>query len=143
MPVLVESAPHVTFLDVRSKEEAVASLVLQLDVNQRLVVDAVMQREHVISTGIGMGIAIPHAKITGLEEFHVVIGVVQHEGIEWDAIDHLPVKLIILICGPDDRHKEYLALLSSLTKKIKQEEVRQILFSAKNPEEVVKIFASC
>ena len=143
MPVLVESAPHVTFLDVRSKEEAVASLVLQLDVNQRLVGDAVMQREHVISTGIGMGIAIPHAKITGLEEFHVVIGVVQHEGIEWDAIDHLPVKLIILICGPDDRHKEYLALLSSLTKKIKQEEVRQILFSAKNPEEVVKIFASC
>ncbi len=143
MTAVIENVPCVSFLDVRSKEEAIASLVSELDVNHSVVIDAVMQRERVISTGIGIGIAIPHAKISGLDEFHVVIGIVEHEGIDWEAIDHLPVKLIILICGPDDRHKEYLGLLSSLTKKIKQEEVRQALFSSKNREEVVKIFTAC
>lgn len=143
MTAVIESAPYVCILNSRSREEAIASLVSELDVDHKVVYEAIMQRERVISTGIGIGIAIPHAKIAGIEEFNVVIGIVQHEGINWDAIDHLPVKLIMLICGPDDRHREYLQLLSELTKKIKQESVRQALFSAKNREEVVKIFQEC
>ncbi len=143
MTAVIESAPYVCILNARSREEAIASLVSELDVDHKMVYEAIMQRERVISTGIGIGIAIPHAKISGIEEFNVVIGIVQHEGINWDAIDHLPVKLIMLICGPDDRHREYLQLLSELTKKIKQESVRQALFSAKNREEVVKIFGEC
>ncbi len=143
MTAVIESVPCACILNVKSKTEAISSLVAELDVDHKVVYEAIMQRERVISTGIGIGIAIPHAKISGMEEFHVVIGIVQHEGINWDAIDHLPVKLIMLICGPDDRHSEYLQLLSELTKKIKQESVRQALFSAKNREEVVKIFSEC
>ncbi len=140
---MLQQAPCVTFLHSKTRAEAIHTLIESLDVDQKLVFDAVMQRERVISTGIGIGIAIPHAKIAGIEEFSVGIGIVRHEGIEWDAIDNLPVKLILLICGPDDRHKEYLQLLSELTKKIKQETVRQALFSAKTEEEVVKIFEEC
>ena len=143
MTVAVENAPYVCILNAKSREEAIASLVKELDVDHKVVYEAIMQREKIISTGIGIGIAIPHAKIAGIDEFNVVIGIVQHEGIDWDAIDHLPVKLVMLICGPDDRHREYLQLLSQLTKKIKQESVRQALFSCKNREEVVKIFEEC
>ncbi len=143
MTVAVENAPYVCILNAKSREEAITSLVAELDVDHKVVCDAIMHRERVISTGIGIGIAIPHAKIAGIDEFNVVIGIVQHEGLDWDAIDHLPVKLIMLICGPDDRHREYLQLLSKLTKKIKQESVRQALFSCKNREEVVKIFEEC
>lgn len=141
--VTIETAPQVCFLQAKTKQEAIFELVSELDLDHNSVFEAVMQRERVISTGIGIGIAIPHAKLAGVEDFHVVIGVVDHEGIDWDAIDHLFVRLVILICGPDDRHREYLQLLSELTKKIKQEKVRQALFSAKNREEVVKIFEAC
>jgi nitrogen PTS system EIIA component len=143
MTVAVENAPYVCILHAKTKEEAIAELVEELDVDHKRVYEAIMHREKVISTGIGIGIAIPHAKISGILEFSVVIGIIQHEGINWDAIDHLPVKLVMLICGPDDRHKEYLSLLSELTKKIKLESVRQALFSCKNREEVVKIFEEC
>jgi PTS system nitrogen regulatory IIA component len=139
----VESKPHVLFLDVKSKEEAIKKLVLELDVDHSKVFDAVIQRERVISTGIGIGIAIPHAKIEEFEDFHVVIGIFKHDGVDWDAIDRLAVKLVLLICGPQDRHGDYLQLLSKLTKKIKEEETRQALFLAKTHEEVVKIFQEC
>jgi PTS system nitrogen regulatory IIA component len=102
-----------------------------------------MQRERVVSTGIGIGIAIPHAKIEEIDDFYVAIGIIKNEGVDWDAIDHLPVKLVLLICGPQERHGEYLQLLSKLTKKIKEEETRRALFVAKTEEEVVKIFQEC
>ena len=140
MVTQVGSQFQVVFVDAKNKESAIRALIAELDANHDKVFEAVMQREKVISTGIGIGIAIPHAKIEGLDDFSVVIGVVNHAGIPWDAIDRLPVRLILLIAGPDDRHKEYLQLLSRLTKTIKQEIVRQALFSAKDREEVVKIF---
>ncbi len=139
----VESKPYVSFLNVRNKEEAIKKLVSELNLNHSKVFDAVMQRERVISTGIGIGIAIPHAKIEETDDFHVVIGIFKHDGVDWDAIDHLPVKLVLLICGPQDRHGDYLQLLSKLTKKIKEEETRQALFLAQTEEEVVKIFQEC
>jgi PTS system nitrogen regulatory IIA component len=132
--------PEVVFLDVQNKQDAISILVDQMSGDKKLIFDAVMKREKVISTGIGIGIALPHAKLAGLEEFQITIGIVNHDGIDWQSIDELPVKLIILICGPDDKHKEYLKLLSELTKKIKQENFRQSLFLAKSREEVVKIF---
>jgi PTS system nitrogen regulatory IIA component len=132
--------PEVVFLDVQNKQDAISILVDQMSGDKKLIFDAVMKREKVISTGIGIGIALPHAKLAGLEEFQITIGIVNHDGINWQSIDELPVKLIILICGPDDKHKEYLKLLSELTKKIKQENFRQALFLAKSREEVVKIF---
>jgi PTS system nitrogen regulatory IIA component len=142
--IAVEKEPFtVAFVDAHSKEEAIAALISELDIDQQAVYQSVMQRERVISTGIGIGIAIPHAKTQAAEEFDVVIGIVRHSGIEWDSIDQLPVKLIILICGPDNQHKEYLQLLSHWTKKIKQEKIRQALFFAKDREEVVKILAEC
>jgi PTS system nitrogen regulatory IIA component len=135
--------PEVVFLSSTSKSEAIALLCDQMNGDKKLIFDAVMQREKVISTGIGIGIALPHAKLPGLEEFQITIGIVDHDGIDWESIDELPVKLIILISGPDDKHKEYLKLLSSLTKKIKEESFRNALFSSKSREEVVKIFQEC
>lgn len=139
----IENKPIVSFLDAKTREEAIKKLVLELDVDHSKVFDAVMQREKVISTGIGIGIAIPHAKIEEINDFYVVIGIMKNEGVNWDAIDNLPVKLVLLICGPQDRHGDYLQLLSKLTKKIKEEETRRALFVAKTEEEVVKIFQEC
>ena len=99
-----------------------------------------MKREETLSTGIGMGIAIPHAKIEDCEEFFIAIGIQQGNGIEWNSIDGLDVKLIFLIGGPKELHQEYLTLLSKLTQTIKDEKTRQGLLQAKNPAEVIEFF---
>lgn len=104
---------------------------------------AIVHRENVVSTGIGMGIAIPHAKCEECDDFFIVVGIHSKGGIDWDAIDGLNVKLIFLIGGPLRMHREYLSLLSKLTSAIREDSLCQKLIRAKSPEDVVKIFENC
>jgi PTS system nitrogen regulatory IIA component len=99
---------------------------------------AVRERERVLSTGIGLGIAIPHAKIPGVARFVVAVG--RHKaGIDFDAIDGRPVHLVVLIAGPQDAQDRYLRLLARLSQRLKQEEVRKKILAAPTPAEIVHI----
>lgn len=107
------------FLDVKTKEEALEKLV-----NQAITIaelpdgerfhQAILDREKIVSTGIGMGVALPHAKLSSYNNFFIAIGILQ-SGIEWNALDGAPVRLLFLIGGPDDKQTEYLKMLSVLT----------------------------
>ena len=139
---------HVVFLDEESQESALKSLISEAHGSGDLkdpqgFYKAIWQREEIISTGIGMGLAIPHAKVTECSDFFIVIGIHQGEGIDWNSIDGVKVKLIFLIGGPKPMHREYLTLLSQLTQVIKDESLRQNLILAKDEREVVKIFQNC
>jgi nitrogen PTS system EIIA component len=101
---------------------------------------AVIDREKIVSTGIGMGIAVPHAKLENCSNFFIAIGIQSDKGIEWKALDGSPVKIIFLIGGPANQQKKYLKLLSHLTTLIKNEKIREKLLHYKDPHEIVKIF---
>src|SRR5437879_1623269 len=98
------------FLDSSSKVEALGTLVKgALSIKElpdgKAFHNAILDREKIVSTGIGMGVAIPHAKLSTLDEFFIVIGILQ-KGVDWNALDGAPVRLIFLIGGPDDRQTE-------------------------------------
>lgn len=99
---------------------------------------AVIEREKIVTTGIGMGVAIPHAKIRGYEQFYIAVALAT-DGIDWNALDGGKVRLIFLIAGPDDKQTEYLKILSLLTHSLKNEELRKQLLSAKSSEELYKL----
>ena len=105
------------------------------------LLSAVRERERVLSTGIGLGIAIPHAKIPGVSRFVVAVGR-QPTGIDFDAIDGRPVTLVVLIAGPQDAQDRYLRLLARLSGRLKQDDVRKKILAAKTPEEIVGILSS-
>lgn len=135
----------VAFLETTTQEQALESLVNLLDQEGKLrdkqaFYQAILQREKIVSTGIGIGVAIPHAKLHGYEDFFIAIGIQKGEGIEWHALDGLPVRLIFMIGGPDDQQTEYLNILSMITTAIKDEARRKQLLKAKTPQEVVAIF---
>jgi PTS system nitrogen regulatory IIA component len=135
----------VAFLDVNSQKEALQSLVDILDKEKKLrdkqsFYDAILEREQIVSTGIGIGVAIPHAKLHGYEDFFIAIGIQKHEGINWQSLDGLPVRFIFMIGGPDNEQTEYLNILSMITGAIKDEERRKKLLKAENPHDVVAIF---
>lgn len=102
---------------------------------------AVRDRERVLSTGIGLGIAIPHAKIHGVTRFVVAVG--RHtRGIDFDAIDGKPVHIVVLIAGPQDAQDRYLRLLARLSGRLRQEEVRKRILSAGEAADIVATLAA-
>ena len=105
------------------------------------LLSAVRERERVLSTGIGLGIAIPHAKIPGVSRFVVAVGR-QPTGIDFDAIDGRPVTLVVLIAGPQDAQDRYLRLLARLSGRLRLDDVRKKILAAQSPDEIVSILAS-
>lgn len=136
----------ICFLDVETRDEAIDHLinaVHQVDLIPRgdTFRDAVLHREQLVSTGIGMGVAIPHAKLSDLDDFFIAIGIQRKKGIEWNALDKAPVRLIFLIGGPDHRQSEYLQILSQLTMAIKDVERRKEILMAQTPQDVISLFS--
>lgn len=134
----------VKLLTVDDRDSALRTLVDLLDEEGKLkdkdaFYQAILEREHIVSTGIGMGVAVPHAKLSGYETFFIAIGI-HPKGIAWDALDGVPVRLVFMIGGPDDKQTEYLQLLSRLTLAIKDEERRKKILQLTNPEDIIALF---
>lgn len=136
----------VCFLDVRNRNEAILQLVNALgdagEIQEReLFFDAILKREQIVSTGIGMGVAIPHAKLQCFNHFFLAVGIQKvKKGIEWDALDGAPVRLIFMIGGPNDQQTNYLKILSNLTVAIKDENRRINILSSESREQVIALF---
>lgn len=131
------------FLDADSRDEALKSMVDQLHSsgklsNPRTFLHAVMEREKIISTGIGMGVAVPHAKLSDFPDFFIAIGIQKEKGLDWGALDNAPVQIIFLIGGPENQQKEYLQILSCLTQAIKNDEIRKSLIMSTSSDEVAQ-----
>lgn len=138
------NADLITFLNADSRDAALKELIAKAKESghlkdSQIFFDALIERERIISTGIGMGVAIPHAKLDAYEEFFIVIGILQ-KGVEWNSLDRAPVRLIFMVGGPDDKQTEYLQILSSLTMAIKDEERRKKILTRNSPEAIMELF---
>jgi PTS system nitrogen regulatory IIA component len=130
-------------LEAEDKDRALVELVdaaaTSEAVTDRLaLLEAVRQREAKLSTGIGLGIAVPHARIDSVASFVVVVG--RHaRGLEFGSIDGRPVHIVVLIAGPREAKTPYLELLAQLSKRLKLESVRTSVVAGASPEEVVAL----
>jgi nitrogen PTS system EIIA component len=100
---------------------------------------AIIEREKIVSTGIGMGVAIPHAKLPSYDQFFIVLGILQ-KPVDWLSLDGAPVRLVFMIGGPDDKQTEYLQILSQLTQAIKDEDRRKKLLTYQDPRKMIELF---
>lgn len=82
---------------------------------RQLVNDAVDERESIMSTGVGNGIAIPHAKVSGLKSAALFVGVLD-KAIDYKSFDGIPVDLIFLVVGPNSTNSDHLKILSRLSR---------------------------
>ena len=134
----------VLHLQSSERDAAIGELIALLDREKKLrdkaaFHQAILEREKIVSTGIGMGIALPHAKLSGYESFFIAIGI-SAKGISWESLDGIPVRLVFMIGGPDDKQTEYLQLLSRLTLAIKDEERRKKILQMTKPEDIIALF---
>lgn len=134
----------VLFLTSETRDEAIQQLVAAAEAHKLLpdptgFYNAIIAREKIVTTGIGMGVSIPHAKLPTLNDFFIVIGILK-KGVDWKALDSAPVRLIFMIGGPDDKQTEYLQILSGLTSVLKDEQRRKKMVAATTPREVLALF---
>jgi mannitol/fructose-specific phosphotransferase system IIA component (Ntr-type) len=93
------------------------------------VLDAVLERESVQSTGIGFGVAIPHGRSAAVRELSMVAGV-SPSPVPFDAIDGEPVRLFFLIVGPEASAGLHVKILSRIARLVRRDGVRQQLLEA-------------
>lgn len=134
----------IVFLDAATRDEAIQALVDTLHStntisDSRHFNQAILDREKLVSTGIGMGVALPHAKMEMCHSFFICLGIL-NKGVNWKAIDNAPVKIVFMIGGPDDKQTEYLQILSHLTQFIKKDEVRKKLLTLNSKEAIMELF---
>ena len=100
--------------------------------------DELLDRERLMSTGIGIGIAVPHTRCPETETFTVAIGR-SAEGVKYDSLDGQPVHLVILIIAPGNDRREYLQLLAKVVMKLKDREFFQKLMDAPTSSDMYDI----
>jgi len=105
------------------------------------LVESLREREKIMSTGIGFGIAIPHAKIASVKEIAFAVGI-SPRGISYDSMDGEPVHLIILVAAGERQHKDYLRMLSNIMTILKNPAVKERIISSQSPDEVLAILKS-
>jgi mannitol/fructose-specific phosphotransferase system IIA component (Ntr-type) len=120
-------------------EDLVDQLVKSHDLPERdKILEAVLTREGKMSTGIGCGLAVPHAKVEHVDKLY--IGVLScSQGVEFDALDKEPVYLIFLILSPENTVGPHIRALSSVSRLMADADVRRNLIDAKDSEAFLNV----
>jgi fructose-specific phosphotransferase system IIA component len=102
------------------------------------VLQAVLEREKMMSTGIGNGVAIPHGKSQGVEELAVALGITSQE-VNFDSLDGKPVRIVFLLVGPEKASSTHIKMLSRISRLLNQAAFRQKLIQAQSSADVMAI----
>lgn len=130
-------------LGSRTKNDVLRELV-ELVADERMGVDAesilgsVREREQVLSTGIGGGVAIPHGKTPFVDQLVLAAGVAPAP-IDFDALDERPVQLFFLLVGPESASGAHVKALSRISRLLRREQLRADLIASGSPADFLRI----
>lgn len=137
--------PEAIMMEMKAREKlaAIKELVDYMVANKFVedgeeFVKALGKRENLESTGIGDGIAIPHARTNAVKGL-ILAFARSPKGVDFSAIDGKPSHLIFLIASPDDKKSEYIVALAKLSRLLRKHDVREQLKRADSPKEILDI----
>lgn len=130
-------------LGSRTKADVLRELVELVTVGRNgidpeAVLASVRERELVLSTGIGGGVAIPHGKTPCVDQLVLAAGV-SATPIDFDALDGKPVQLFFLLVGPESAAGAHVKALSRISRLLRREPLRADLVAARTPEEFLRL----
>ncbi len=131
-------------LQGQTKEDVINELINLFKDDSRVIElekvrDAVLEREKIMSTGVGKGFAIPHGKTNAVTDILAAFGKTTRP-IEYDSLDGHPVYLVFLLVGKDNLVSKHIKLLSRISRMMNKDEFREKLIQAKTSEEILEIF---
>ncbi len=134
----------VTGLAGENKDEIIDAMIELVSSSSKVVDknklrDAILEREKIMSTGVGNGFAIPHGKTDAVTDI-VAAFAVTAEPIDYESLDEKPVRLVFLLVGKDSMVGPHIKLLSRISRLMNKEEFRKRLLSAGSPKELMEMF---
>jgi len=132
-------------LDSRTKNDVLRELVDLVTqgppgagLDASAILESVRDRESVLSTGIGAGVAIPHGKTPNIDQLVLAAGVAPHP-IDFDALDEKPVQLFFLLVGPESAAGAHVKALSRISRLLRRERFRNDLIAATSADEFLRV----
>jgi len=111
-----------------------------LRIDTHTVVDAITMREHLGSTGIGQGVALPHARLASVPRPYAVLATLQKR-IDFDSIDRQPVDVVLLLLSPD-QGRDHLEALACCSRALRDPERTKAIRRADNATELYRAIAA-
>jgi fructose-specific phosphotransferase system IIA component len=127
-------------MDGKTKEDAIKFLVESIADSGIFeksddIFHAVLDRERIMTTGVGNGVAIPHCKHASCNDFKLAIGISKNL-LDFNSIDKKPVSIVFLLVGPNTVAGNHIKLLSKISKLISREEIREKILEFSSEKEV-------
>jgi len=129
---------RVLVLDVATKREALEALIDCLArapgvADRRELAAEVFRREDLMSTGIGLGVGVPHVRLASVREVVVAVGLSRRDIADYASLDGRPVRVVCMVAAGKDQHAEYLRVLAAVTARLRDERCREALRAAPDP----------
>ena len=136
---------YICILTSNTKKEALLEIIGLIEKSGEIkniekLKEGIFYREGLLSTGIGLGIAIPHVRFEEVRQLVMAVGINQQGIKDYEAIDDKPVWIVIMIIAGKEQHREYIRLLSKIVTKLKSGNTLEQLQKADNPEVIYNIF---
>ena len=149
-PVQVKSIlspERVLFLNHPAKRDTLLTLAKNLATapqvkNSRELAIEILKREELMSTAIGMGIAIPHIRLLSVTDLVMSVGISSVGINDFNPLDEEPVRLVFMIAASSNQHSYYLQTLSFFSARLRNRELRNALIKSKTPDEAYNLLAS-
>ena len=139
------AAEQVMTFSAQTKPQLLDTLARRAGTSLRLaepvILEAILQREALGSTGVGQGVAIPHARIPGLGHFFGLFARIDH-AIDFAAIDGQPVDLVFLLLMPAHAGKEHLAALAAISRRLRDRDTVRRLRAAGDAQTIYAILSA-
>ena len=138
------SPERIVFINHTTKRDALVELANNLSTAPQVkyqdeLVTEILKREELMSTAIGRGIAIPHVRLSSVTDLVMSVGICKKDIIDYQSIDEIPVRILIMIAAAYNQHTYYLQTLSFFSSKLKEKELREKLLNTKTPEEAYEL----
>ena len=141
------SLHRILFLNYSSKRDTLLALAENLAAapqvkNRQELASEILKREELMSTAIGCGIAIPHARLSSVTDLVVSVGISRTDIVDFHPLDDEPVRLVFMIAAAHNQHAYYLQTLSWFSARLKNRELRDLLLSTQTQQEVYDLLTA-
>jgi mannitol/fructose-specific phosphotransferase system IIA component (Ntr-type) len=131
-----------TQLEADEKQSVIRAMVTSLVESKRInskdyesIVEAILKREELGSTGIGRGVAVPHTKHPSIDKLIGTVAVSQ-DGVNFESLDGEKVHLLLLLVSPPDRPGDHLRALENISRQLRDDMFCRMLKQCKTPDDV-------
>jgi len=141
---LILSPERVLLLDHSSKEEVLTQLVdllakTPIVKNRDKLLAGILEREKLMSTGIGFGVGVPHVRIDSVSDLVMAVAVCRQPITDYSSLDETPVQIVCMLAARSDQHTKYIRTLSAISSRLKNAVCREEIIASDDPSCICKL----